>query len=632
MASQHETDPLSGEPTEPNGQQVRPIRRDVELSQRVFDVNTLPADMRRVYGHLEKQFGEEYALLFIFTMRTAVELHRAWHMTLLTSNILQQIKDEFGLRMTWNLGVVRLKFRVEDGGYELHRKVPYDYDSEYQDIYYRISMALIEGQITVHEALLYQSETKIGVHTATIGLFLRNFPGRLVLYPLQAAACAVIFFNGTWVDAGVAAICGLFAGLLEYGLSYVDGQAKMLIDVLVGVSTGIIGGLWYNYVGKCCISSVFLGTLYWFFYGTAFVIGILEIIAGELETGVTRFVAVSVKTFVLSLGASLGLMISSGGGASAVWFESEKHCDSNFVHGTPWRIPLYLLCSVAVLGQYRLPVDQYWRGLIVMLVAYEVQYQVFDVINEYFTKDHLDTATSNIAGGASGVAAACALSWVVNTCREFYSAQLLQKNPNESSSRIGNFIYRLIRCSVKAFSCLRIGRRSDILKLGMEEKLKVQHKELSDPSHPRDRIDLPLEEEDLFIETIVGAQDINIWAILMPAVYQLVPGSIIARMWFHSIFPSPPQEIVLGTTEVLKVPQTTQESVFSNLMVISTSLALGLILGFALVQICSFSLNRLTESCSKESDEKIEIRKRRQKMMEGMYTSPDDDPRSSLIR
>jgi len=36
------------------------------------------------------------------------------------------------------LGVIRIKFRVEDGSYELHFRVPYDYDSEYQDIYYRI--------------------------------------------------------------------------------------------------------------------------------------------------------------------------------------------------------------------------------------------------------------------------------------------------------------------------------------------------------------------------------------------------------------------------------------------------------------------------------------------------------------
>ena len=38
---------------------VRPIKRDVSLSERRFDVDTLPPDMRRVYGHLEEKFGEE---------------------------------------------------------------------------------------------------------------------------------------------------------------------------------------------------------------------------------------------------------------------------------------------------------------------------------------------------------------------------------------------------------------------------------------------------------------------------------------------------------------------------------------------------------------------------------------------
>ncbi len=56
------------------------VRHDVTFSERKFDVNTLPDDMRRVYGHLEEKFGEEYGLIFIFSMRTAVELHRAWNM------------------------------------------------------------------------------------------------------------------------------------------------------------------------------------------------------------------------------------------------------------------------------------------------------------------------------------------------------------------------------------------------------------------------------------------------------------------------------------------------------------------------------------------------------------------------
>jgi hypothetical protein len=252
-----------------NGTDSRVVRHVVKFSARRFDVNMLPIDMRRVYRELESKYGEEYGLIFVFMMNTAIELHRAWHMTLLTSKILQQIKDTYGIVMTWNLGVVRLIFRVEDGGHELQRKVPYDYDSEFQDLYMKIAVALIERRISVHEALIFQAETRRGLHTANTGLFLRDFPGRLVLYPIEAATCAVIFFGGDWTDGYVAAICGIVSGLIEYGLVSIGGEAKVLIDICVGVSTGIIGSLFYRLGGEShCLSAIFLGTLYWFFYGT----------------------------------------------------------------------------------------------------------------------------------------------------------------------------------------------------------------------------------------------------------------------------------------------------------------------------------------------------------------------------
>lgn len=336
-------------------------------------------------------------------------------------------------------------------------------------------LALIEGQINIHEALLYQSEAKNGMHTAKSGLFLRDFPGRLILYPLQAGTCAVIFFSGHWLDGGVAAVCGVAAGLIEYMLGLVGGRAKVLLDVIVGLSTGLIGGLWYRHGGEnICLSSVFLGTLYWFFYGTAFVIGLLEIVAGNLETGVTRFIAVSVKTFVLSLGASLGLMLAVHGGASEVWDLSEQHCDENYVKNKWWRIPLYLLCSVAVLGQYRLPISQYWQGLVVQLIAYELQFTIFNAIGEYFTLDQLDTAASNLGGAAGGVLAACILSYVINKCRTFYSARLLQKEDNPTC--IGTAVYKFMRYSVKAYACIGVGRETDIMKHELETQLKDQLK------------------------------------------------------------------------------------------------------------------------------------------------------------
>ena len=135
--------------------QQQPIRQIVTFSERHFDVMTLPEDKQRVYNHINEHFGEECDLFFVFNMRTAVELHQAWHIVLYTSKILQGINYKFGIRMTWNLGVTKLMIRVEDGGFQINQKVPYDYDSEYKDIYMRIALALIEGHINVHEALIY---------------------------------------------------------------------------------------------------------------------------------------------------------------------------------------------------------------------------------------------------------------------------------------------------------------------------------------------------------------------------------------------------------------------------------------------------------------------------------------------
>jgi hypothetical protein len=75
-------------------------------------------------------------------------------------------------------------------------------------------------------------------------------------------------------------------------IRHIGEPGPVVLDTLVGMSTGIIGSLFYRYTDQSqCLASIFLGTMYWFFYGTAFVIGLLEVVSGELETGVTRFIA-----------------------------------------------------------------------------------------------------------------------------------------------------------------------------------------------------------------------------------------------------------------------------------------------------------------------------------------------------
>lgn len=594
------------------------IQDIVKVKSRPFDIKLLPEDLQRVYGILKKDYGEQYALLFCFNMRTAVELHRAWHMTLLTSKILQKVKDKFKLRMTWSLGVVQLKFRCEDGGHELHRKVPFDYDSEYQDLYLKISEALVAGHIDVHQALWFQVETIEGKHTARSGRFLRQFPGRLILYPFEAATCAIIFFSGDWDDCGVAALTGLAAGLVDYSLGFFRPEAKVLLDVLVGVSTGVIASLFYRYDGqRVCLSSIFMATLYWFFYGTAFVLGFLEIIAGELQTGVTRFIAVSIKTFTLSLGAAFGMMIVLENTTDA-WIEQEKNCGLIDLDEKWWRILMYIACSISVLGQYQAPIVHYWRGTMVMVAAYEVQYQTQKWAAERHERDNLDTALSNVLGAAAGVIVACALARFVDWLRRHYFyARLLQRDQGEQLNMCGRFMFWVMSCAVQACNCCYIGRKTDLTKLQIERKLKTQIAELEDKNHPRSAIDLDEKEEAVLVEAIVSSQKMNIWAILMPAVYQLVPGSIIAKLWFNSIFPPPMIETqmpIAGTnlTYTAFTNDETKGNIFANLLVISTSLSLGLAFGFAAVQIFEKILHCFGGAQNDSVD--------------GMYFKPNYDP------
>ena len=102
--------------------------------------------------------------------------------------------------------------------------------------------------------------------------------------------------------------------------------------------------------------------MYWFFYGTAFVIGILEIVAGELRTGTVRFIAVTLKTFVLCLGAGFGLYFALQNHVTdnldypltAVWAQSQYECTHKKfkISESDWRWPLYLICCLSCLGQW----------------------------------------------------------------------------------------------------------------------------------------------------------------------------------------------------------------------------------------------------------------------------------------
>jgi len=567
------------------------LRHDISFTNQTFDIKTLPKDVQRVYKKLNEDQGEEYALIWVFSMRTAIELHRGWHMPLLTSKILQQIKDKFNMRMTWNIGMVKLIFRVEDGGFELQRKIPFDYDSEYQDLYTKVATAFVNDKIDIHQALIFQTEIKKGLHTAKSGRYImRSYPGRLFIYPLQAASCALIFFDGGFSDAGVAAICGFTAGLIEWAIdSSAPGDLKILKDVIVGTFTGIIASLFFRFHGEFfCLKSIFMGTLYWFFYGTAFVAGILEIVSGEIETGVTRFVAVTIKTFVLSLGAAFGMAVVFTFGYEYntidAWYLQGLNCtsDRDFINNDLYRIIIYIVCSFAVLGQYRFPIVNWWRGVLVQVAGYVVQYKVQQGLEHEGKNTNLDTAISNIAGAMAAVIVSDILAAIVDGMLKLYNARILHRN--KKVTKVGTFFYKITAFFVRASYYLGCGKEADLRVLNMKSDLRQQRLELHSDTHARSEINITSEQQRDIQEAIVSAEPLSTWSILMPAVYQLVPGSHIANLWFGTIFPY--NEDNISEDVLMKLKESNYKAsdsgqVFELLMVISTSLALGLLLGFA---------------------------------------------------
>jgi len=589
---------------------------------------------------LHESKGEEYALNVVFMIRTAVELHRAWHMTLLTNRVLQQLKDKFKLHMTWDLGVIDLKFLVEDGLYELHRRVPYDYDSEFQNMYEKTAVALIEESISVHDALIFQMELKNGMHTSKSGLFLRNNPGRLVLYPLQAATCCVIFFGGDWRCALVAAVCGIIAGLIEWVLSSERffanvNDSKVLIDFLIGFSTGVTTAFFYVVLPNqenFCIISVFLGTLYWFFYGTAFVLGLLEIIAGELQTGVTRFLAVSVKTFVLSIGSAIGLILVLHGHSNYDYsledwnmqFDDQLGvCNTIDLDDMWWRLPLYILCSISVLGQYRFIFINYWMALLVQVAGYEAQYKVSQYFNEDHKYDGMDRIFGDMAGAIASVVAASIFCFIYDYIGHFSNYTVLSKASKEDKiSAFGHFMRRIYECFVSVNARLGLGRRLWYRTRAVKEKLEELSTTQGIPKH---EVKLSVEEESTLVEAAIEAQDSNVWSLLMPAVYQLVPGSQLARYWYSTIFPSQKFDnaaVATNATDILDPIDSSRNAYLisadtpqSALWLTSVSIAVGLILGLTVVRIGSFLIVTALSPCRNRDESEEEVTEMEARML-----------------
>ena len=144
--------------------------------------------------------------------------------------------------------------------------------------------------------------------------------------------------------------------------------------------------------------------------------------------------------------------------------------------------PLYLLCSATCLGQYRFPIVNYWRGLVVQLVAYEVQFQVraskraplqrravlaflvsspsqrrparvtLQLLVYWESRhdmDNMDYATSNLVGAMAAVVIAFILTYTDRTPQAILRAPLVPRGSADVSVEVLLLHYRMSRLCVR---------------------------------------------------------------------------------------------------------------------------------------------------------------------------------------
>jgi len=118
----------------------------------------------------------------------------------------------------------------------------------------------------------------------------------------------------------------------------------------------------------------------------------------------------------------------------------------------------------------------------------------------------------------------------------------------------------------------------------------------------------------------------------MPTVYQLVPGSLIAKLWFNSVFPvqfvEEWKDIENTSNPTLQYMTSTVDgnAVFADLMVTATTLALGLILGMGFVMILIFFGKNFLSGYTNLSESSRARFERRKARYGFMGSNPEDDP------
>lgn len=538
-------------------------------------MDAIPQKLKPLVRRLESldDVSRDQLISIIFVVRLADELHRSFYGSFLTLSLVRQLTTELGIPdLTLEIEVFALRWDWAQGTISTCHRIAFDYDMADVHELSKIGWAVLDKTLSVHDGLRAIRDVGSRGPVRRVEKCYREFPGRAFIIPLMASTCATVYFQGTWLDFGFAAACGAASGLVAW-VATMHEQLAGVSDYLAAIVTAMIAtGAVTTFPDSACFSSQVLGTLYWFLYGTAFVISIFEITNNQLITGTSRFIQATLRSYGLAFGSLIGVWIAAYGGDGR-WEAVEEPCSmkEGQISNDLWFLLLFPLSAIACLLQFRVKLVHFPLCFVVQCVAYGFQYLLGTVWKQPEFLANLIPAFLATITSALCISISHRLKiYNLEVKREAYLLERKKKDDeiaNSSRASEEGVVEKAVSSGMGGQSARSAHRDSNTIAF-------ISDRELYTKNDSSER--LQYASSDL-------------WFCLLPALYLLVPGSKLLQTAFEglvSALESGGDDGIGGVSQI--------DSLAASLLIVALGQVVGLRLGFTFLWLCSASWSKLT--------------------------------------
>lgn len=157
-------------------------------------------------------------------------------------------------------------------------------------------------------------------------------------YAMASCATAPLFFSGSWLDAGVAGVLGLFVGVLAL-LARRSSTYNNVFDVTTSILVAFVARILHRWI---CYKAVMLASIVVLLPGYALTNSVMELSSHNVISGAVRMFSSLVYALLLGYGLSIGASI-----AGAIDGTTPEEVCSNSVPSI-WFILLFPLAAIAI--------------------------------------------------------------------------------------------------------------------------------------------------------------------------------------------------------------------------------------------------------------------------------------------